>query len=157
MNDEEEIQEAFGPCHDFWLFREGERSYKEYRDLYKRRDAPIRISEDVIQYLNQSLQWVPTSTGQGLNLYGVTILNRASGECLQKICSGWAQILSQGPETLVLSFGWMRIQDEEGKEAEGQPYRFRISRDELVQSLEKLAEYGGLIASGDYFLFHIGI
>jgi hypothetical protein len=156
-NDEKVIQEAFGPCHDFWLFREGERTYKDYWDLLGRSDAPVRIPDDAIQYLHPSLQWIPNSIGHGLNLYGVTIFNHASGERLQKICSGWAQILSQGPESLELSYGWTCILDEEGKETNGQPYRFRTSRNELVQALEKLAQYGELIASGEYFLFHFGI
>ncbi len=156
MNDKVEIPEAQGPTHYFWLFREGERTYEEYRDLLQRRDATVCLQDDVIQYILGTLRWVPTSNGHGLNPYGPNVFNRAGGEAFQKVCQGWAQILSQGPETLLLSTGWMRVLDEEGKESDGKPYRFRISRAELVQKLDKLAECAGLIASGDYFLFHLG-
>ena len=41
------IRYACGPYFDFWLFREGERAYNDYRDLLPRKDAPIRMSYDI--------------------------------------------------------------------------------------------------------------
>ena len=92
----------------------------------------------MIQYIIEPLFWVPTSNGQGFDPYGPKVFNRAGGEALQKVCQGWAQILSQGPETLLLSFGWTQDLDEKEKAIGGKPYRFQISRAKLVQNLEKL-------------------
>jgi hypothetical protein len=50
-----------GLYHNFWLFREGERSYTNYRDLLPRRDAPACLHDDfLIGYLWNTLSWIPT-------------------------------------------------------------------------------------------------
>ena len=54
------IRFAGGPYHDFWLFREGERAYNDYRDLLGRKDAPVRLPMDVVGVLSQALKAVPT-------------------------------------------------------------------------------------------------
>lgn len=82
-----------GVYHDFWLFREGERTYQEDANLWGRKDAPLRIPTDLIEYLYASLRWVPTFVHDdlkpypGLNHYGTTVLNHVSGASLRIICA----------------------------------------------------------------------
>lgn len=94
QNDEYDIVDAIGPYHDFWLIRPTELEYSQYQHLVGRKDAPVRLSDDVFGYLEQTLIWVPndysgrheTSTGYGLNRYGPTVIPSASGECFRQIC-----------------------------------------------------------------------
>jgi len=71
--------------HDFWLVREGERTYADYSDLLGRRDAPVHLHDEfLIGYLWDTLSWIPTLNPrkgdasipmQGLNRWGETIIN----------------------------------------------------------------------------------
>ncbi len=183
-NEDVEIVNAFGAYHDFWLIRPDEIEFEQFQHYFGRKDAPIRLSDDVINYIENPLKWVPniypgrheTSTGYGLANYGVTIIAPPAGERFRQICLGWAQIFAQGPEPLILTQGWTCIDDGEravtnnyvavdwslsgtSKEALAawHPYRFRVSRADLVRDLEHLGEFGAQVASGEYFLLHLGI
>ncbi len=162
MTEERKIEEAIGPHHNFWLFREGERAYEDNEDLWGREDASLRIKDDLLRYLIDSLNWIPilnplspdSPEGKGLDLCGVNIINREGGNCLRQICLGWAQILARGPEPLILTNGWTGMPDDPES---WEPYRFYTSRDKFVAALEQLAEYGCLVVTGEYFLLHLGI
>jgi hypothetical protein len=93
---------AQGPFHDFWLFREGERARADYRDLLGRRDAPVRISDDIVQRVPERLRAMPTehpdrlgAPGHGLNVYGPTVIAASGGAVLQEVMSTW---IAQFPE-----------------------------------------------------------
>ncbi len=160
--DNDNIREASDPYHDFWLFREGERKYNEYSDMLGRNNAPLRMPDDVICFLLESLRWVPTInpaastwSGWGINGYGPTIINHMGGEKLHEICTGWAQILSQGPEPLILSKGWVVPSQQLPRQWE--PALFKTSREKLAADLKQLAEYGQQAATGAWYILHFGI
>jgi hypothetical protein len=94
--------------HDFWLFREGERAYTEYHDLLPRRDAPVSIHDDVLQYFFDTLTWIPTLNpakgvyGHGLNMWGPTVIDRTGGALFRQVLAAWAQLFACGPERLRL-------------------------------------------------------
>jgi len=91
-----------GPFHDFWLFREGERTHADYSDLLGRKDAPVRIADDILQHVLERLRAMPTENpgrggepGHGLNVYGPTVIAARGGGVLQEVMSTW---IAQFPE-----------------------------------------------------------
>lgn len=160
--------------HDFWLLRESERLYKDHYDLIRRRDAPVRLHDDFMFYFYDSLLWIPTlnpskpegSVGCGLNGYGSTIINQTGGLLWSQIWSSWAQLFTHGPEQLRLQgeYSWQWPFDEsEHLVSEDQLGTFgryeyvEIDRDELVRVLTLLAQFGEQAATGEFFIFHVGI
>ncbi len=100
--------------HSFWLFREGERAYTEYRDLLSRHDAPVRLDDEVLRYCFDTLLWIPTfnpaknERGNGLNWWGPTIIGQEGGDPFHRIFAAWAHVFSCGPRQLQLHglFSW---------------------------------------------------
>jgi len=93
-----------GPFHDFWLFREGERAHADYSDLLGRKDAPVRIADDILQHVLERLRMMPTENpvrcgepSHGLNVYGPTVIAVSGGGALQEIMSTW---IAQFPESV---------------------------------------------------------
>lgn len=166
-----------GLFHNFWLFREGERSYTDYRDLLPRRDPPACLHDDfLIGYLWDTLSWIPTINPgdvraplpmQGLSRWGPTIINQTGGAAFHRLCTTWADLFSQGPEQLQLTgpfvMSWPFEEDEHLMErgqfmrlgGHFEPLLFR--RDELVQTFTTLAQFGAQAATGEYFIFHFGV
>ncbi len=158
-------EEPRGPYHDFWLLREGERSYEDYWDLLGREDAPVRVPDATLMYFYDSLLWIPTADpawrnsppGYGLNLFGPTIINQRGGCTFAEVFRGWAHLLSQGPETLLLSAGRIYTVGENGQNEDPQQYRLTIPRDPLLRDLNLLADWGRLAVSGKFFILHLGV
>ena len=97
-------REPHGPFHDFWLFQEGTRAHADYQDLLSRKDAPVRMSDDVLQYLLECLSSMPTENpacrcepGVGLNVYGPTVISASGGSRLHDALSAW---IDKFPESL---------------------------------------------------------
>jgi len=153
-----------GPYHDFWLFREQEREYGNYSDLLGRRDAPLRLSDDLMRYFYDTLAWVPTfnpanpsQVDKGLNLYGPTIINRLGGEKFAVVLGGWCQLLRLGPEQIILSAGSMGIVGENGEIEDSGWHKMEVARDEILEQLNLLAEWGAFAATGEFFILHLGV
>ncbi len=159
--------------HDFWLFREGERTYDDYRDLLARRDAPIRLDDHLLAYFGDSLIWIPTLNptqgdipGYGLNWFGPTIVNETGGLALQQVCLAWKQLFACGPAQLRLRVCYTLTWPFEEKEHILDPtqldqlgeYEYvEVERDWLVETFATLAQFGAQVATGEYFLLHLGI
>ena len=102
--------------HDFWLLQEDEKKYTCYRGFVARKDALIRLNDDLLRYFSDTLVWIPTLNpakeelpmGNGLNWYGPTIINQTGGTLFHNVCVSWAQLFKYGPEQLKLrgSFGF---------------------------------------------------
>ena len=173
VTEQSRINRYGSPYHYFWLFREDERNYSNYWDLLKRTDAPARLSDNGLSHIVQPLQWVPTlnpSGGRenfvernnsecipqhGLNHFGPTIIAATGAESFRGICLGWAQILAQGPDPLILPSG--RFRAEEGHPKTWKPTYITEPRDDLVKNLQELARLSELVTAGDHFLLHLGI
>lgn len=156
------IRYATGPYHDFWLFREGERGYNDYRDLLGREDAPVRLLDDVVGFLTRAFQQTASINpanpgpwhGVGLNFFGPTIINAAGGKAFSKVCRKAAQEWAQGPDTLILSGGMV---ESMRRSKPPKPYYFKTNRDLLVRDLETLAGWGEKAATGEFFILHLGV
>ncbi len=158
--------------HDFWLFREGERAYTEYRDLSSRHDAPVKIDDEILRYCVDTLRWIPTfnpaknERGNGLNWWGPTIIRQESGDSFHHVFAAWAHMFSCGPEHFQLrgTFSWLWPYDESEhliSEAElhtmGSYTLLQVDRDNLVHQFAQLANFGVQTATGSFFILHLGI
>jgi hypothetical protein len=158
--------------HDFWLFREGERAYTHYSDLLPRRDAPVSIDDEVLKYFVDTLEWIPTfnpaknEQGNGLNLWGPTIIAQRGGVLFHHIFATWAQLFTYGPEHFQLQgcFEWNwpfdtpeHLMNEEDLRTIGRYIRLKVERERLVQQLTTLAQFGEQAATGRFFILHLGI
>lgn len=153
-----------GPYHDFWLLQEGQHDYKDFWNLLGRKDAEVRISDDLLRYFYDTLSWIPTlnpsvssQPSSGLNLYGPTIINHTGGQHFADVTQAWSHLLNLGPEQIVLSTGSMGIVGEDGEVEDKGWCKLEIERDVVVQQLNLLAEWGRSAATGEFFVLHLGI
>lgn len=157
-------EKAGGPYHDFWLLKEGEQTYEDYWGLLGRKDAPVRISDDLLRYFYDTLTWIPTlnpgrslQQGYGLCLYGPTIINHLGGQQFSDVARGWASLMDLGPEQLILSAGSMGVVGEDGELEDKGWRKLEVERAKIVQQLSLLADWGGLSATGNFYILHLGI
>ncbi len=156
------IPYACGPHNDFWLFREGERAYNDYRELLPRKDAPVHLPFDVYFALPKELGTIPSLhlaggtsiPGIGLNWDNTNIINQTGGAAFSAVCRKAAQEWAHGPEPLVITNGTTSIV---GSHKPPKPYRFKVDLASLVRDLETLADWGDKAATGEFFILHIGM
>ena len=121
-----------------------------------------RLHDDLIQYMGDTLKWLPTTNpsrnepGQGLNLYGRTVLAAAGASMAAKLFEGWAGLFRLGPQQLALTGDWSQIEgdpDSSGYE------RLHFDRDATVAVLEGIASICRRAASskGKLVVVHLGI
>ena len=159
--------------HRFWLLREGEHEYKDYKDFTGRSDAPVQIDFDLLLYFIDSLKWIPSFnpstpdiSRQGLDLFGVTIINKRGGQKLQEICLAWKHVFDLGPAQLrIRSYyteSWPFDEDERILNAMqlhwlGAYEYVEVEKAWLLDIFTKLAQYGEQAATGEYYILHLGI
>lgn len=148
-----------GPWHDFYLLPEETEPYAGYRK-WIRGPGSVRLSDEIISHLYESLEWIPTLNpanakewgGYGINRWGPTVIHRDGAPTAQRVFSAWAELFSAGPAELVLPGEWVfGPGDEEGYQ------RLLVSRDEIVQQMRTLAEYAERSAGGEAYILHIGV
>ena len=148
--------------HDFMLIPESNSDRSDY-SAYRRGPGGIRIHDDLVTYLWDTLAWIPTinptildaGKGTGLNYHGVTVIRGSSADKASRIFSLWADILGEGPETVELTgaFEW-----EDGQDiANGRYALIKMNRDEIVASLRTVAEYLRKAAGGGFCVLHFGV
>jgi hypothetical protein len=158
--------------HHFWLFRQGERAYTDYKEFVGRSHAPVMIHDEILRYLSDTLQWIPTlnpaknERSYGLNMYGPTIIDQSGGGLFQQIFASWSHLFACGPERLTLRglFNWQwPFEEPEHVIAESELHklgsyeRMSISRDDYIERLTKLAHFGERASTGQFFVLHLGI
>lgn len=153
--------------HTFWLLETGEWSYHLQQDdiFLPNHSTKITISDDIIWYLSDSLQWVETSNpannsnwnGSGLNMYGPTIITTTGAVQFARILTAWAILLANGPLILQLTGGWVYDVDEKGKKNDGKYDTILVGRDELVTTLQRLVEYANEAQDRGKYILHFGL
>ncbi|MBX3092826.1 MAG: hypothetical protein KF801_10020 [Cryobacterium sp.] len=140
-----ERRKPLGPWHEFWLLEEQE----DYRAFLDRRDAPVRLSDDLRSYVHDSIRWLQFShpgskraSLRGLDVHGLSIIKDPDeGARLNRIFSAWAELFEQAPPEMELR-GGVGMETYQGTE------RFVIEillvdRDALVRDLRTLARGSG--------------
>ena len=150
--------------HGFLLLCESENrrsSYMDYANPSSRGPGEVRLHDDVMFYIWDTLNWIPTfnpSTGaqqMGLNLQGVTVIDRSGATKAATLFRLWAALFAEGPEPLVLtgSFEYIEGQDP----AQGHLQRLIFDRALIVRAFQRLAEYADRVSTGGFYILHLGI
>jgi len=157
-----------GLQHEFFLITEDECQKIHYCDgdyfLSKDSRYIAVIHDDIIQYIYDTLRWIPCinpainyERGFGLHNWGVTLFDKEAAEVLFNIVKAWADLFSNGPTTLNLRGNYSWIEDE-GMQS-GDYEILEIARDELVENFRKLQSFAEqvMVNSNKYFILHHGI
>ena len=155
--------------HEFFLIKE-ELDYTRYADSdylnnYIRTQYNVKLHDDFVQYIWDTLEWIPSFNPQplqitktyGLNYYGITIINKEGSEIFHHVMESWANLFSKAPIKLNLTGSWVQDIDNEGLETNGNYQKIEFQRDILVNKLKTLASYANQAARGEYFILHWGI
>lgn len=151
-----------GPWHDFLLLKEGERSYQDYWDLFHD-PRSIRLSDDLYQYIYESLTWIPTlnpghlEIDYGLHTHGPTIINKVGAQVFQRVFAAWAALFSNAPEQILLKSQEVAETRNNGDYEYEVHYWYEVERDPFLRLLNTLAEYGEKAQTGEYYILHLGV
>jgi hypothetical protein len=148
--------------HEFYLVSET-MNLEELFDLRKSSKVIDRviIHDDLIQYINDSLVWIPSknpakqanSHSRGINYHGITLLDQQSANALKGIFTSWRDLFKNAPDTFKLTGNFVEGENEQ----EGTYEKISINRDEVVNQLEKIISMSEYLATGNGFLYHYGI
>lgn len=157
-----------GPYHDFWVFSESERSPHDFWPLLGRKDAPLRVEDDLLHEFGHSLGDLPTEipTGDpsrkkqilrmesstGLDWYGPTILRGESTLLLAKRARSWCETHAEGGESIVL-----QIVPTWYPDATECTTQLTLPRAVLLSRIGRLAELAEQASKPDHYLLHLGI
>ena len=154
------------PRHAFWLCNENERHYEDFRDLLRRKDAPVQLPDSVLRYFHDSLRWVPTiipdnqggSTHEGLNYYSPTVINHTGADVFYRICLAWTQLFLNAPDRFELtgSFSWP-ASESENHPPRGAYEKMAIDKAWMLEVLQELTNFADQAKTGDFFILHLGI
>ncbi|AQU79551.1 hypothetical protein AJGP001_09900 [Planococcus faecalis] len=139
-----------------------------YKDLMRRNEKnldiidSIDIPDDLIQYIADSLNWIPcknpaismTREETGINYYGVTLFDQTSAATMKSIFSAWHSLFTNSPEKLELT-GEFVLSSK--KNILGTHERLIFSRDDVLELLERLLSMIERLDEGNLYLYHLGI
>ncbi|MBL3644636.1 hypothetical protein JMN23_19950 [Bacillus sp. RHFB] len=137
---------------DVWMYRERNNSVID----------SIVIHDDLIQYIMDSLEWIPSKnpslhgppSGRGINYHGVTLFDNHSSETLISIFSSWKSLIKNAPDKFELTGEFVY---GEADNQEGDYKKLVFNRDEVITQFEKIILMGEALAKGEFYLYHCGI
>jgi hypothetical protein len=165
-----ETKPMAGPFHDFLVLSLMDYDYADYMDHINTPSA-LRIHDDLINYIGDTLIWIPCYNPaqdglprhNGLNLFGPTIIKADGAEIAWKVFRCWAELFSNGPKKIQLTGHYILNPGQEELqviEARGGPYEKLIfDRNAIVKQFNKLASYCYEVIEGgdEVFMLHLGI
>lgn len=150
-------------CHSFWLLDSTERPNWENSDLLVK-DAQLHISDDILFYFYDYLQWVPTfnpvkrmEEGFGLNRYGPTVVIGNGASKFHDIFNSIVNLYRHGPEDIILTGDWGVTLDENGEEMDDGHYeKYHVRKEHIIESFSLLALWGREASKNNCYIFHCG-
>ena len=122
----------------------------------------IDLSDDLIQYIADSLNWIPcknpaismTREVKGINYYGVTLFDQTSAATMKSIFTAWHSLFSNSPEKLELT-GEFVVSSK--KNILGEYECLIFIRDDVLELLERLLSMIDRLKEENLYLYHLGI
>ena len=150
------------PTHEFLLLPEKDDDYSGYMAHFRDPSA-LKLDDDIVLYILDTLQWVPSINpanpgqwgGYGLNYFGPTIINKSGAGKAARLLRLWAALLQEGPGTLELTggFEW----SDGNPSTSGRYAVVTAPRDYVVKTLIGIADMAEKAISGRYYVLHLGI
>lgn len=120
----------------------------------------VAFEDEFILYMNDSLNWIPSwnpstqETGNGLNYYGVTIVE---GEhnliTFRRVIQAWSDLFEPAPENIVLTGSYYTT----GEDQSGQYERLEYNKTDLMKKLDKQIEIINKALTENKCILHFGI
>lgn len=122
----------------------------------------LEVPDDFIQYILDSLQWIPSRNPAkrklieqtGLNYYGITLFTGDSAVKMENILSSWHHLFSNAPEAVELT-GSFHLSSEKSESAELE--RMVFDKMELLSWLEELIHMTKRMKEENLYLYHLGV
>lgn len=122
-------------------------------------DEVVTFDHGIVSYLQDSMLWVQSinpqtkEVGNGLNLYGYTVLKDAASEKLLTIVDCWINLFKNGPQWFELTGEYVKFDEKEGC-YESVP----VERDNLITKLVILRSYAEIVdRDKNKYILHCGI
>lgn len=139
-----------------------------YSDLTKRNEQNIDIidsimmPDDLIQYVADSLNWIPcknpaismTEENTGINYYGVTLFDQTSAATMKSIFTSCLSLFTNAPEKLELTGEFVHSSN---KKVLGERERLVFSRNDVLELLKRLLSMIERLGEEKLYLYHWGI
>lgn len=152
--------------HEFFLVTYDEYEeigYDGYHFLNRGLNNVVLIHDDIIQYIQDTLNWIPSinpamnyQKGFGLNNYGITLFDKEGAEVILSLAGSWAGLFSRGPSTLKLTGNYCFTGNDTYMQ-EGSYEIIEIARDKLIENFRKLQLFSERVISNKYLILHYGI
>lgn len=162
--------------HDFILLNTAEAPYSDYMKYIKYPKFDVSIADDLIIYVYDYLNWIPTINPAsssapetfGLHLYGPTVIDMHGAEQAVKIFTAIAGLFACANEHMKLT-GAFSHQLADSFDAEpgierivagsGQYASLLLRRQDVVKQFERLAELCQKVKDSDgaLYVLHLGI
>ena len=146
-----------GPYHDFLLLADSSDRAKQCA-LHYHDPAAVVIDDDLVHYMSDSLRWVPSENpatedtpGDGVNLYGVTAFSGDGARQLARVLNAWSVRFRCGPEILQFTGTYATVDGEGGYEC------LERRRDDVIETLGRIASMAEEAIAPGYWLLHLGI
>jgi len=146
--------------HQFIVLPKTEYSEKwlDWSFMKKQNVEIANIHDDIIQYILDSLKWIPTTNpsipdkGYGLNNYGITLIEKEGIFQMQKIFEAWIELFSNAPDITILTGNY-----EFKENGKGRYQKIKISKQKLLDDFSKIVAFSKLSFEKDYYVVHYGI
>ncbi|MFD1676401.1 hypothetical protein [Alicyclobacillus fodiniaquatilis] len=150
--------------HDFYLIK-GTADIQDYwrhrADAHNVIDS-VTIKDDVIQYILDTLDWIPSKNpaldgnpnGRGINYHGVTLFDKKSSHSLKAIFTAWRDLFANAPNQMELTGEFIT---ESGLESAGRYETLSLDRDEVIKVFEQIIAMSERLNQSDMYVYHCGI
>lgn len=163
--------------HHFVVLNTANVPHSDYMKYIKHGQFDVSIADDLISYINDYLNWIPTSNPassstpemSGLNLYGPTIIDMRGAEQALKVFTAIASLFacSSGEKIRLIGAFSYQLADSFDDEPEiqrivagsGHYARLHLSKQDVVSKFELLAELCRKVrdSEGQHYLLHLGV
>lgn len=163
--------------HDFILLNTADAPYPDYMKYIESGRFDVSIDDDLIWYVIDFLNWIPTvnpahkptESLSGLNLYGVTVIDIAGAEQAIKVFMAIASLFACGSGEKIRLTGAFSYQladsyaDEPGVErivaGSARYTSMQLNRQDVISKFELLAELCRKVrdSEGQHYLLHLGV
>ncbi|MNR13023.1 hypothetical protein D3C85_1294050 [compost metagenome] len=120
------------------------------------------VSDEIIQYMTDFLNWLPTynpetkESHKGINYYGVTVINKPGAEKLKKILGKWLELIEEAPDIFSLR-GDTVWKEEENEDGYWEQTRNWLKRETMQSELEALIDLAIKASENNQLIIHFGI
>ena len=153
-----------GLNHEFYLvpFEIDILNNNDWKNESKYLASKVVIDDVIIQYIYDTLEWIPSYTPSykglqsslGLNYHGRTIFNKEAYSHLKGILSSWKNLFEYAPPTFKLTGEYI---EGEGLDDIGEYEQLTLDKNKMVTEFNQLLKLVENINTKNFILYHEGI